>query len=98
MAHTYVAVSYVDWLWDVPPRLTVQVVEAGLLLLLLLQLQRLYLRLELLQLVLKMFALLHVLQPVFMHATVSSTNSQTVTLKCRCRGFKPRLTSLSQSP
>ena len=44
---------------DVPP----QAVEAGLLLLLLLQLQGLYLRLQLLKLVLKVFTLLHVLQP-----------------------------------
>lgn len=58
----YVAVRYVDGLLDVSPGLTAQVVEAGLLLLLL-QLQRLDLRLQLLQLVLQMFALLHVLQP-----------------------------------
>lgn len=57
-----VAVRYVDGLLNVSPRLTVEAVHAGLLLLLL-QLQGLDLRLELLQLILQVFALLHILQP-----------------------------------
>lgn len=59
---TYVAMRYVDRLLNVSPRLAAEVVQAGLLLLLL-QLQRLDLGLQFLQLVLQMFALLHVLQP-----------------------------------
>lgn len=62
-ADAYIAVRYVDGLLDVSPGVTAEAVEPGLLLLLL-QLQRLDLRLQLLQLVLQMFALLHVLQPV----------------------------------
>lgn len=61
---SYIAVRYVNGLLDVSPGVTTETVEPGLLLLLLLlQLQRLDLRLQLLQLVLQMFALLHVLQP-----------------------------------
>ncbi|TNN48299.1 hypothetical protein EYF80_041509 [Liparis tanakae] len=58
----YVAVRLVGGLGGVSPRLAAEAVDAGLLLLLL-QLQRLDLRLQLLQLVLQVFALLHVLQP-----------------------------------
>lgn len=60
---SYIAVRYVNGLLDVSPGVTTETVEPGLLLLLLLQLQRLDLRLQLFQLVLQMFALLHVLQP-----------------------------------
>lgn len=59
---SYVAVRYVDGLLAVSPAVAAEAVESGLLLLLL-QLQRLDLRLQLLQLVLQVFALLHVLQP-----------------------------------
>lgn len=64
---SYVAVRYVDGLLDVSPAVAAEAVEPGLLLLLLLQLQRLDLRLQLLQLVLQVFALLHVLQPASTH-------------------------------
>lgn len=68
---SYIAVRYVDGLLDVSPGyVTTETVEPGLLLLLL-QLQRLDLRLQLLQLVLQMFALLHVLQPA---STTRSSN------------------------
>lgn len=74
MKGSYVAVRYVDRVLDVSPGVPAEAVESGLLLLmlLLLQLQRLDLGLQLLQLVLQMFALLHVLQP----ASINSINKK----------------------
>lgn len=90
---SYVAVRYVDGLLDVSPAVAAEAVEPGLLLLLL-QLQRLDLRLQLLQLVLQVFALLHVLQPAWTHQRGAE-------LKWRQEASQPgvpQLTSPSQSP
>lgn len=94
---SYVAVRYVDGLLDVSPAVAPEAVEAGLLLLLLLlQLQRLDLRLQLLQLVLQVFALLHVLQPA-----PTTAHQQGAGLKWLKEASQPgvvHLTSPSQSP
>lgn len=87
---SYIAVRYVNGLLDVSPGVTTETVEPGLLLLLL-QLQRLDLRLQLLQLVLQMFALLHVLQP-------ASTRRSSHRLQEAILGQVCRLTSPSRSP
>lgn len=92
---SYVAVRYVDGLLDVSPAVAAEAVEAGLLLLLL-QLQRLDLRLQLLQLVLQVFALLHVLQPA-----ATTAHQQGAELEWLQEASQPavvQLTSPSQSP
>lgn len=91
---SYVAVRYVDGLLDVSPAVAAEAVEPGLLLLL--QLQRLDLRLQLLQLVLQVFALLHVLQPASTTAHQQGAELKWLQEASQPGGFQ--LTSPSQSP
>lgn len=92
---SYIAVRYVDGLLDVSSGVTTETVEPSLLLLLLLQLQWLDLCLQLLQLVLQMFALLHVLQPA---STTAHQQWQALTGFGKHPGQVCGLTSPSRSP